>query len=503
MAPFTPTDVYDRFLFNTREQVIGEPIDVFVDSLKTLSKNCKYEGASDQFLSLLIRDRFIIGMRDKNVQYDLLQYESNDLPLEKAVELAKQQQDNDDLVRVKTEAPDEAEQVDKVSKEPQLKEEDMEGLDEEDILGFEDEDYLGFEEDEPVQCLLCKDVFENHKKLNSHMRVIHKQNERKPVRCEECDVTLSNVYKLKQHMFRKHRQILNCKVCKELCENKADKSKLDLKKHIESAHKSEMSTMCLICKKSYSDKYALKCHMKRLHGDLMGKDGQGKVCKLCDETVADLKLHMETKHDDTGMKCKICNKQLRQDESLRMHFIQMHSKAGKTVCQYCGESFTNIEAHVATLHMTEKPFKCDKCDYSHATKVGLKNHKLYFHPKGNAHMCHICPYKSHHKSNLKQHIQVVHEKERPFQCPQCNKCFFHKGAMQDHINGMPLHCLQNWLIHILLSCMYFLKLVNLFYFDICMVRKRILSYSRSITHFCILKLVNPFFTQLHSVSRAG
>ena len=210
-------------------------------------------------------------------------------------------------------------------------------------------------------------------------------------------------------MYRKHWQISDCQTCKDLCENKSK-----LRKHIEKHHRIETSTMCLICKKSYSDKYALKMHMKRLHGDLLSQDKGGKVCTLCEETVPDLKEHMETHHDDTGLMCKLCNKQLRQDESLRSHFIQMHSQAGKTVCQFCGGSFANIEAHVATLHLNEKPHKCDKCSYSHATKIGLKNHKLYFHPKGNAHMCHMCPYKSHHKSNLKQHIQVVHEKEKPF-----------------------------------------------------------------------------------------
>ena len=108
MPPFQPTDVYDRFLFNTREQVVGEPVDIFVLSLQTLFKNCKYEGASDEHLDLLVRDRFIIGMRDKNVQYDLLQYASGDLSLEKAVAMAKQQEEVAD-VNIKTEAPDDEE----------------------------------------------------------------------------------------------------------------------------------------------------------------------------------------------------------------------------------------------------------------------------------------------------------------------------------------------------------------------------------------------------------
>ena len=62
-------------------------------------------------------------------------------------------------------------------------------------------------------------------------------------------------------------------------------------------------------------------------------------------------------------------------------FFQLHEKAGGTVCQYCGDAFMNIENHIATWHKTEQPWKCNLCDFKHATKVGLKNHKLYYHPK--------------------------------------------------------------------------------------------------------------------------
>ena len=91
MPPLAQTDLYERFLFNTREQIPSEPLENFLDSLRQLSRNCKYEkdGASQTHVRLLIRDRFISGMRNKNVQRQLLQYQSSCLPIEKAVDLAK------------------------------------------------------------------------------------------------------------------------------------------------------------------------------------------------------------------------------------------------------------------------------------------------------------------------------------------------------------------------------------------------------------------------------
>ena len=54
MAAAVPSDLYDRFLFNTREQVDGEPIHVFAQSLQNLVNNCHYMGATDSHLSSLV-----------------------------------------------------------------------------------------------------------------------------------------------------------------------------------------------------------------------------------------------------------------------------------------------------------------------------------------------------------------------------------------------------------------------------------------------------------------
>ena len=91
MPPLVRTDLHERFIFNTREQVPDEPLEDFLDSLRQLSKNCKYEkdGASQNHVKLLIRDRFISGIRSKSVQNKLLQYQSSCLPIEKAIELAR------------------------------------------------------------------------------------------------------------------------------------------------------------------------------------------------------------------------------------------------------------------------------------------------------------------------------------------------------------------------------------------------------------------------------
>ena len=90
MPTMPPTDLYKRLLFNTRTQHLGETTEDFLDTLKQLSKKCMYEkdGANSIQVDFLIRDRFICGIRNKNAQKRLLQYQSRCLPIDKAVHLA-------------------------------------------------------------------------------------------------------------------------------------------------------------------------------------------------------------------------------------------------------------------------------------------------------------------------------------------------------------------------------------------------------------------------------
>ena len=61
------------------------------------------------------------------------------------------------------------------------------------------------------------------------------------------------------------------------------------------------------------------------------------------------------------------------------------------------------------MHTTIKPWKCDECDYAHASKRGLVEHKKYNHPKeSDIIFCHLCTYKTPDKSSLTKHIATIH-----------------------------------------------------------------------------------------------
>lgn len=76
-------EVINSFNFNKRNQEDGETFDEFYSSLRKLSENCNFDVQKDRML----RDRIVIGVRDRRSQQKLL--EVKDLTLERAVDICR------------------------------------------------------------------------------------------------------------------------------------------------------------------------------------------------------------------------------------------------------------------------------------------------------------------------------------------------------------------------------------------------------------------------------
>jgi hypothetical protein len=84
-AYFAPTInvTYERYIFFPRDMREEESVDEYVTQLKQLSENCEFGTLSES----LIKDRLVLGIRDKNVKDRLLR--TKNLDLVKAVEIYK------------------------------------------------------------------------------------------------------------------------------------------------------------------------------------------------------------------------------------------------------------------------------------------------------------------------------------------------------------------------------------------------------------------------------
>ena len=63
-------ETFERYNFNSRNQEENESIDVYVTALRTLAKRCSFR---DFMHDSILRNRIVLGIRDKNTRKRLLQ----------------------------------------------------------------------------------------------------------------------------------------------------------------------------------------------------------------------------------------------------------------------------------------------------------------------------------------------------------------------------------------------------------------------------------------------
>ena len=326
-------------------------MDDFLDELKSLSEGCHYDG-SDLHIGQLVRDRFIAGLSNKQLQTFLTKKCHSDSTLLKVLEVAK---------------------------------------------GYP-----------------------------SRRTKVSESNT-----CPNCPITYKHKSDLNKHI-RKHH--------------------LD---HVEDLHS------CLVCNKKFTSQLAVKVHERRAHFSDEDKNALPFKCPHCTKLFSKQKCvvrHCKVKHQDqykTLFNCKLCGKTYLSSHALEVHLNLVHKNEEEIkmeiveeplevttsvkptnnklqLCDFCGKWVKNPKDHFLDAHVEEKPFDCDKCDFKHARKKGLKLHIKKKHG-AQPHGCELCDYKSTSKYNLTEHVQMVHEQLRPHSCAICHKSFAKKSSMEEHV----------------------------------------------------------------------
>ena len=69
----------------------------------------------------------------------------------------------------------------------------------------------------------------------------------------------------------------------------------------------------------------------------------------------------------------------------------------------------NLREHMDSVHLDNKPYACNQCDFRTAYKGHLPEHVKVKHEKKYI-TCPYCPHQSGYKGNLDKHIRNVHNK---------------------------------------------------------------------------------------------
>ena len=175
----------------------------------------------------------------------------------------------------------------------------------------------------------------------------------------------------------------------------------ELNKHIVINHcdKKELHK-CDQCGKDFRVYKHLSIHIKRTHSE-------HKPCNVCGNLFSSdyLKKHVQSAHEGTKFKCKLCTSEFSYGSTLSRHMVQVHEERMYT-CDICG--FTNKHNEKYKVHMKVEHegfrYSCPHCIYQAKRPDNLRTHILSMHD-GIRFSCDQCDY-SGSRQNLHTHRKV-------------------------------------------------------------------------------------------------
>lgn len=155
---------------------------------------------------------------------------------------------------------------------------------------------------------------------------------------------------------------------------------------------------CAFCGKKFSQKSALKVHIRRIH---LKNEKQLKInyrCDICNKPFvfkSHLERHVFTHTNERPVQCELCKKTFKDNKSLKVHTIRSHTeyteKRKQYQCEICKKSFlfkSHLRAH-SGVHLNVTPFVCEICGTGFSNAGSRKNHMKNIHANKAA-ACTIC-----------------------------------------------------------------------------------------------------------------
>ncbi|XP_078066908.1 zinc finger protein 507 isoform X2 [Mustelus asterias] len=175
---------------------------------------------------------------------------------------------------------------------------------------------------------------------------------------------------------------------------------------------------CRLCHYSSGNKGYIKQHL-RVH-----RQRQPYQCPICDHIAADsnsLESHMINHCKTRIYHCKRCSETFYYKSQLRNHECEQHglSDISSTNDENTDRSRGETESTHEEILATQKLYKCDVCDYTSSTYVGVRNHRR-IHNSDRPYRCSLCGYVCSHPPSLKSHMWK-HASDRNYNYEQVNK----------------------------------------------------------------------------------
>lgn len=242
---------------------------------------------------------------------------------------------------------------------------------------------------------------------------------------ENIELAFKREFKAKRLPPNSREKNFVCKICEKAYSKHSILRAHVVKDHREHEEAKRYPYSCQHCKKVYLREKALLKHQQHFRGP----------CERCGVVFgcSDQFWFHRRDHDSV---CKVCNKEFKNMSSLYTHMNMKHSKKGVS-CSVCDQKFRfkySMKKHIAKVHISNElaRYKCESCDFSVTTQLGLKIHQSKVHgSKLNLFTCKKCKNTFSTKLTYQNHV-ATHVRKSNVTCPLCSKKFISQKALQTH-----------------------------------------------------------------------
>ncbi|XP_037102860.1 zinc finger protein 507 isoform X1 [Syngnathus acus] len=203
---------------------------------------------------------------------------------------------------------------------------------------------------------------------------------------------------------------------------------------------SERPYRCRLCRYSSGNKGYIKQHL-RVH-----RHRQPYQCPICEHIAADsrdLETHMIHHCKTRTYQCKTCTHAFHYKSQLRSHEREHHSLVSADASALAAVDETAAASEEAERDPDEegglqKTFKCDVCNYTSATYVGVRNHRR-IHNSDKPYRCCNCDFATTNMNSLKSHMRRHPQEQQAVQlleqyrCSLCGYVCSHPPSLKSHM----------------------------------------------------------------------